>query len=143
MFVLGFGQSKCFYTIKQCGFNGLTAENQCSKVIPLATNIGRHRFNFFFILGKSKLDTSAFFQPLNNLFRLCFALIFDNLFFSNTFICILVNCQFIRQISDFRFPMWGWAACSDGRFAISKQFFTIYWKILLFSYEIIICCKYL
>ena len=81
MFVLGFGQSKCFYTIKQCGFNGLTAENQSFKVIPLATNIGRHLFIFFFILGKWKLDASAFFQPLNNLFRLCFALIFDNLFF--------------------------------------------------------------
>ena len=34
-----------FSTIKRCGFNGFTAENQCFKVIPPATHIGGHIFN--------------------------------------------------------------------------------------------------
>ena len=35
-----------FSTIKRCGFNGFTAENQCFKVIPPVKHIGTQLYNF-------------------------------------------------------------------------------------------------
>ena len=69
-----------FSTIKRCGFNGFTAENQCFKVIPPAKHIGGQIYNF---VHKIKASVCLFVSLFDCLF-VCL------LVFFRLFVCVFV-----------------------------------------------------